>query len=73
MPSLESSVMQSFALSCEVIKDTVVNNIHAAAARGDFELTNDAFAKIDALVKASVDQAARNSARQMQSALKQHG
>lgn len=72
MASLESDVMRSFVLACEVIKSTVVNNIQASAARGDFELTNDAFAKITQLVGESVDQAARNSARQMQSAIKQH-
>jgi|TARA_R110002126_G_scaffold793_5_gene4983 hypothetical protein len=70
MANLERDVMRSYAMACDVIKDTVINNIQSAAARGDFELTNDAFRKIDSLVRSSVDQAARNAARQLQSAVK---
>lgn len=72
MASLEGDVMRSFSMACDVIKDTVSSNIHAAAARGDFELKKDAFAKIDQLIRLSVDQAAQNSARQMQAVLREH-
>lgn len=72
MANLESDVMRSMSLVCEVIKDTVVTNIQAAAARGDFELTNDSFEKINRLVRLSVDQAAQNSSRQLQAVIKKH-
>ena len=41
MANLERDVMRSYAMACDVIKDTVINNIQSAAARGDFELTNE--------------------------------
>ena len=72
MPSLESDVMRSLFLVADVVKETVVSNIQASAARGDFELTNDAFEKINRLVRVSVDQAVSNGSRQMQSAVRQH-
>jgi hypothetical protein len=72
MASLEGDVMRSVKLVCEVVKDTVSSNIHASAARGDFELTNEAFAKIDKIIRSSVDLAFQSSSRQVQAVLREH-
>jgi len=69
MASLESDVMQSFALACDVIKDVVMHNVQTSAVRGDVAIDGENLKKLDKLVRASVDQACRNSARQLQSAL----
>jgi hypothetical protein len=65
----ESEIMRSFVLSCEVIKDLLVQNIQASAARGDMSITKGDFAKLSNLIRETVDQGARNSAKQMQAVI----
>lgn len=69
--SLESKVMQSYFLTTEVIKTALSQDIFDAAARGEFELTNEQFSKISQIIELSVTKSAMNSAKQLQSALSQ--
>lgn len=65
----ESEIMRSFILSCEVIKELLIQNIQESAARGDMSITKGDFAKLANVVRESVDQGARNSAKQMQATI----
>ena len=67
--SKELDVMRSFALACEVIKETVIQNVQSSALRGDLKITKEDFAKLNSLIRESIDQAARNSSKQLQSAV----
>lgn len=72
MPSLESDVMKGYFLASEVIKDSVVSDIQQAALTGDVPLTKEQFAKVTRIVRAAVERAAINSAKQIQSAIADH-
>lgn len=66
--SLELKVMQSFNHSVEVIKNSLISEIQSAAVKGEIQLTNENFAYLTRLIGRVVEQAGRNSMRQMQSA-----
>lgn len=65
----ESEIMRSFILSCEVIKDLLIQNVQESAARGDMAITKGDFSKLVNIIRESVDQGARNSAKQMQATI----
>ena len=71
MASLEFEIMKSYTLSCEVIKDMVIQHLQNAALHNEIKISKDDLPKINNIVATAVDYAARNSARQLQSAIKQ--
>lgn len=71
MASLEFEIMKSYTLSCEVIKDTVMQHFQNAALHNDIKISKEDLPKINYIIATAVDLAARNSARQIQSAIKQ--
>jgi hypothetical protein len=72
MPSLESDIMRGYFLASEVIKDAVIADIQEAALTGAVPLTREQFAKVTQIVRAAVERAALNSAKQIQSSIAEH-
>ena len=69
--SLETKVMRSYMLVCDVIRDAAIQDIYDAAARNEIQITNADFAKLTQIIQASVARSSMNSANQLQSIFKE--
>lgn len=68
MASIELKVMQSYKLCCDMMKNALVGAIQDAARKGEIQITHDTLHHLSDVVQKTIDEAVRNTSRQMQSA-----